>query len=92
MTRCIVRNKEAEQDLMDIWCYIAPENMPAADKLLREIDDKCALLAHFPNMGQARHDISDDLRHFPVGRYLILYRITEQTLEVVRVIHTARRL
>lgn len=91
MTRRIHRSKEAEEDLIDIWCFIAADNPGAADKLLHEIDEKCELLAHFPDMGQLRHDVSEGLRHFPLGRYLILYRVEANRLEVVRVLHSARR-
>ena len=71
----VTRTAQAEEDLIDIWVYIAEDNPGAADALLLDIDEKCELLAGTPTMGQARPDIAPELRHFPVGRYLILYRI-----------------
>jgi len=90
VTRRLHRSDEAEEDLISIWGYIAANNPPAADALLRKIDEKCTLLTHYPELGQERGDISDGLRHFPVGQYLILYRARPTTLEVVRVLHMAR--
>jgi len=43
-------------------------------------------------MGGARDDIAAGVRHFPVGRYLILYRDVGDGVEVVRYVHGMRRL
>jgi toxin ParE1/3/4 len=83
---------EAEEDLIDIWTYIAQDNPQAADNLLDEIDAKALALASSPYLGAARPDIAPELRHFVVGRYLILYRIIPDGVQVVRVVHGARRL
>jgi hypothetical protein len=37
-------------------------------------------------------DIAAGLRHFPVGRYLILYREIDNRVEIVRYVHGMRRL
>lgn len=83
---------EAEEDLIDIWTYIAQDNPQAADDLLDEIEAKAVVLAASPYLGAARPDIRPDLRHSVVGRYLILYRIITDGVQVVRVVHGARRL
>ena len=88
----IIRTAQAEEDLIEIWGYIAQDNPQAADKLLQDIDEKCALLAANPALGPERPDIAPQLRYFPVGRYLILYRTLDDGIEVVRVLHGARRL
>lgn len=88
----IRRTAQAEADLIDLWVYIAQDNPGAADRLLDEIEDKCALLAANPQLGPARPDIAPDCRYFPVGRYLILYRLIPDGIEVVRVVHGSRRL
>lgn len=86
------RTKQAEEDLMDLWVYIAQDNPTAADRLLDEIDIECHLLADNPRLGPARPDIAEDLRYFPMGNYLILYREIVKGIEIVRVVHGARRL
>lgn len=86
------RTAQADEDLIDIWVYIAADNPQAADGLLDEIESKCLLLAEQPCLGPARPDIAPELRYFPVGRYLILYREIAEGIEAVRVIHGAREL
>jgi toxin ParE1/3/4 len=88
------RTAQAEEDLIHIWAYIARRNISAADRLLDLLDEKSQALARNPQMGVARKDIAPDLRHFPVGRYLILYRDLGDGdgVEVVRYIHGVRRL
>lgn len=86
------RTARAEDDLVDIWLYIADENPDAADRLLEEIDRNCALLAENPRLGRARPDIAPGLRYLPTGNYLILYRLLANGIEVVRVVHGARQL
>ena len=86
------RTAQAEEDLINLWLYIAQDNPDAADRLLNEIEDKCVLLAANPQLGPARPDNAPDCRSFPVGRYLILYRPIPDGIEVVRVVHGSRRL
>ncbi len=80
------RTAKAEADLEDIYLYIAQDNPTAAHKLLSAIDRKANLLAENPLLGQARPEIAAGLRHFPVGRYLLLYREIPDGIELVRVI------
>jgi len=88
----IQRTGLAESDLIDIWLYISQDNPDAADRLLDDIEATCLLLAKHPQLGVARPEIGNECRLFPVGRYLILYRIIPRGIEVVRVRHGARRL
>lgn len=80
----------AEQDLEDIWLYIAQDNPRAADKLLDRIEAQCELLAIHPELGPARDDIAKGLRYHPLASYLILYRVSSQGVDIVRVAHSAR--
>jgi toxin ParE1/3/4 len=86
------RTAQAEQDLIDIWTYIARDNPAAADRLLDLFDEKSQALARNPKMGRAREDVAAGVRHFPVGKYLILYRELGDGVEVVRYVHGMRRL
>ena len=86
------RTAAAERDLAEIWDFIAEYNEAAADRTLREIDARCALLAEHPKMGRDRSEIVLGVRSFPVGSYLIFYRETAQAIEIIRVLHGARNL
>lgn len=86
----IKRTAQAEEDLIDIWLYIAHDDVRAADRVLDNIEEKFLLLADQPGLGPARPDIAPDLRYSPVRRYLILYRQITDGIEIVRVVHGAR--
>jgi toxin ParE1/3/4 len=88
----LLRTPRADEDLINIWNYIARDNPAAADRLLDILDEKSQALAHNPKIGKARDDIAAGVRHFPVGKYLILYRDIGDGVEVVRYIHGMRRL
>lgn len=88
----LIRTAKAEEDLIEIWMYVAADNPEVADKLIERIDTKCKMLADNPAMGQARPDIAPGLRYFPTGQYLILYKAISEGVEIVRIVHGARYL
>ena len=91
MTPSVTRTAEAEEDLIAIWLYVAADDSDAADRLLDRVDEACAQLAEFPDMGTSYDEIRPGLRLFAVRNYLILYRRIDPGIEIVRVIHGARQ-
>lgn len=63
----------AEEDLLDIWGYIAQDNPAAADRFTDLLVQKCDNLCDFPELGTRRDELAPSLRSFPVGRYVIYY-------------------
>ena len=88
----IKRTPRADQDLEEIWYFIAQDDPVAADRWLDTLEEKIALLADNPLMGPSRPDIARELRYRPVGNQLILYRVIPDGIEIVRVVHGARHL
>jgi toxin ParE1/3/4 len=88
----IIRSPASEQDLIDIWHWVAFESPSAADRLLDSISNRILQLADFPSLGRSRSDILPDMRSLTVGNHLILYRFAENTVTVVRIVHGARDL
>jgi len=86
----LLRTPEAEVDLLGIWAHIAEDNIQAADRLLRRIDDRCRLLANNPELGERVEQYRPGLRRFTVGNYVVFYHIIEGGIEVFRVFHGAR--
>lgn len=82
----------AEQDLDDIWFYIAQDNVEAADRTLDLLRDKCLLLSQSPMIGRSRPELAPRLRSFPMGHYLIFYCPIESGVEVVRILQGAQNL
>ncbi len=48
------------------------------------------MLAHRPFAGRARPERRADLRSFPVGNYIVIYRPDDQALTIVRVLESHR--
>jgi toxin ParE1/3/4 len=86
-----VLSPDVLQDLQVIWDCIASDNAVAADKLEDEFFEAFEMLAKHPSMGHARSDLTErDVRFWPVGRYLIVYRSLSPPLQIVAVLHAAR--
>jgi toxin ParE1/3/4 len=47
----------ADQDLVEIWYFIAQDDPVAADRLMDLLEEKYKLLADNPHMGPARPDM-----------------------------------
>ncbi|MCF4165619.1 type II toxin-antitoxin system RelE/ParE family toxin [Zavarzinia compransoris] len=88
----IIRTRRADEDLIEIWRFIAADNPEAADRVLDAIERRWQQLALHPFSGVARDDILPGLRHLVAGRYLTLYRVTEAGIEILRVLQGQRRL
>jgi len=80
----------AEQDLEDIWVYLAQNNQIAADKQIATILNRLPMLAQFPDLGQMRDDLGSKLRSFPVKPYIVFYIKLDDGIEVVRILHNSR--
>ena len=88
----VLRSDLAEGDLVEIWLFIAQDNPDAADRFLDLLSQKCELLAESPEMGRQRDELAPALRSFPVGRYVIFYRLIEDGIEIARVLSAYRDL
>lgn len=92
MTKTIKRSSQAKADIKQIAHYIVREagHQKAAEKLLQRFEDIINLLATYPQMGRQRDDLQVGLRIYPVEKYLLVYRVAEQGIEIVRILHAAR--
>jgi toxin ParE1/3/4 len=86
----VERTGRARIDLLQVWTYIANDNLSAADRMLDRIDATCRLLAQQPRMGQSRPELAPEIRSFSVGNYVIFFRPLHDGIEVVRVLSGAR--
>jgi toxin ParE1/3/4 len=84
---------EAEAELDNIWYYVAKESgsVEIADRLIDSITDRFYLLACHPHIGRRRdEDLRPGLRSFPVGEYVIIYRVEEQDVLILHVFRGSR--
>lgn len=88
----IRKSPRAKSDLIEIWEYIAEDGEARADAFIDRIDKKFRTLAQRPGIGRLRNELAEELRSFPMGRYLIFYLPLAHGIEIVRVLHGARDL
>lgn len=82
---------EAAQDLIDIWEFIAGDNIDSADQVCEELQEAIQRIVEMPKKGHLRADLTDKpVRFWPVRSYLIIYRPDTTPLQIVRVLHGAR--
>jgi toxin ParE1/3/4 len=82
----------AEQDLDDIWHYIAKNSgsIEIANGAVESIADTFPLFARTPEAGTRRDEIEPGVRGFPVGKYVVYYRVEGPRVLIARVIHGMR--
>jgi plasmid stabilization system protein ParE len=84
-------SKRASADIDEIWDYIAHDDPTAADRIEDALHDAMLLLGRMPFAGPRREDLPrGTYRSWPVGSYLIIYRVRGRKVIVVRVLHGAR--
>ncbi len=88
----IFKRPRAEADLAEIWDYIAEDSESRTDAFIDTIGKKLALLAKKPSIGRTRDELGENMRSFPVGRYVLYFLPVPDGIDVVRVLHGARDL
>jgi toxin ParE1/3/4 len=86
-------SSEAEHDVEEIALYVAiQDGRPhTAVQIVGEIHELCELIATQPEMGEARSEFCVGCRVFPCKkRWIILYRPTEDGIQVLRVVDGTR--
>lgn len=86
------KTKQANEDLYQIWYYIAVEhgNPRNAERFIDLLDQAMVDLSKSPNLGTSKEEYIKGIRQFVFQKYLILYFVLEDGIEVVRVLHSAR--
>jgi toxin ParE1/3/4 len=80
----------ARADELDIWLHIAADSVSAADRTLDQLAEAVAMLRDFPDAGQARPELAQELRSYAAGAYTIFYRHDGKVLRIVRIISQHR--
>ncbi|TIU86520.1 MAG: type II toxin-antitoxin system RelE/ParE family toxin [Mesorhizobium sp.] len=79
-------------DLEAIGDYIAAYNPNAAIRFVETLQRRWDLLTLHPRSGAPRDDILPGIRHLVVGEYLTFYRIGDDAIEILRLLHGRRRI
>jgi toxin ParE1/3/4 len=87
----VFKRPRAEQDLMNLWLYLAEAADPAlAERYLLDLDDELSKIAPFPESGRARDELSPGLRSLPFDRLVLFYLPHPEGIELVRVLAGAQ--
>lgn len=78
----------ARRDLKEIWIYTYETwDAEQADRYLRDLGSKIALLESNPRLGRTRDDVRPGCRSLEVNRHVVYYRIDGAAVRVLRVLH-----
>ena len=58
--------------------------MPQVLRTPQAIDEKCSLVAQFPEMGRRRPELGFDARSTLVERYVMIYRAVDDGMQIPR--------
>jgi plasmid stabilization system protein ParE len=94
--RAFLLTPQAEDDLFEIWIYIARDSIQAAMRVEAALLEACALLAGTPLAGHVRREMTArPLRFWTVPRfpsYIVVYDPLTEPLRVIRILHARRDL
>jgi len=87
----IVWTDEAIDDLKSIHDYIAKDSIRSAKRLSTRIIGKVEILIEFPISGRMVPEFQNEaVRELIEGKYRIVYRVNEQSIEIIRIHHGSR--
>ncbi|MBM4270226.1 MAG: type II toxin-antitoxin system RelE/ParE family toxin [Deltaproteobacteria bacterium] len=96
MARRLVLRRAAEDDVAEQLTYIADDRPAAAHRYAIALEDAFERIRTMPEVGVLRSFRPRGLkavRVWPVPgfrRFLVFYRVTPRTVEVIRVLHSSR--
>jgi len=86
--REVLLRPRAYADLEGIWRYTEDQwGREQANRYLRQLDERILGLAAAPGHGKSREKIRAGNYSIHVGRHLVFYTFTEETVGIERVLH-----
>jgi toxin ParE1/3/4 len=86
-------SKQADADLDEIWLYVARDSASEelASRVLQRIIKTFSLLGRFPLIGRIKGSAKyPDLRSYASGNFIVYYRVSDEILQIVRVVRGKR--
>lgn len=84
--------RKALRNLDEEATYIATDDVAVARLVVKRVLDAVALLAEQPGLGRPGRVPGTRELIVAKARYLVPYRVRGETVEILRVFHTSRRL
>ena len=88
MSQQLVIAPAAKNDLKDIYQYgLRQWGRAQSESYLSSIKNQFWSLTQQPFMGTERHELLPDTRSLPVESHTLFYRVTANSVEIIRVLH-----
>jgi len=87
--------RHAQEDLEHIFDYIAADSINNASNFIVELEKSVYSLEHLPNRNPLIPEneyFGTDYRHLIYKKYRIIYRVLENSVFILRIIHGAKLL
>ncbi|MEJ0028142.1 MAG: type II toxin-antitoxin system RelE/ParE family toxin [Rhizomicrobium sp.] len=91
MTKVYYTNR-ARLDLADLSEYIARDSPSNAEAFISKLMKKAERIALAPRIYRRRDDLAEDMRSAAFGNHLIFFRVSEEGIEILRIVHGGRDL
>lgn len=93
MARRIVWTESALNDVRHVWGYIARDSVYYADVFTKRVRERAASLDQFAFRGRMVPEFGDpSVREVYVKHYRLIYRVTDDAVQILAFIHGARDL
>lgn len=92
----IFKRPQATRDIEECFVFIAEDNIDTGVTFLVAVEDSLEQLAKFPLIGRQRNFADARFQNVRMWHvkgyesYLIFYRVTDDTIEVIRFLHASR--
>ena len=87
--------REAEADLAEIWAYIAADSVDNANQFILQLERRMKTLESSPRrcpLISENELLGAQYRHLVIKKYRTIFRVSNDTVYVLRVIHGGRLL
>jgi len=94
----IFKRPQAERDIEECFVFIAEDNLDTGVYFLAAVEDSLEQLTKFPLLGREREFQDRRFQNVRMWRvkgfesYLIFYAVTENQIEIIRVLHSSRNI
>jgi toxin ParE1/3/4 len=91
MRRYIITSP-ASLDVVEIVEYLSDRAIESGERFIQDFTEKCRYLTNFPLIGKSYPELQSDLRGIQLKPYIIFYTVTDEVVEIVRVLRGDRDL
>jgi toxin ParE1/3/4 len=83
-----VLRPRAQDDLDEIWDYTADGwGLDQAETYIRQLWKDIQTVADRPSLGRECSEVRPGYRKYPSGSHVVFYRLTDDGIDVVRILH-----